>query len=181
MIVNKKRLAVPSPGYCNKWQYSELNTINLNTNFINNIDSTWLNIIEDTSWKISANVTKAEYTPSEFYVEEKIDSSVGTSKVGLINASDYGFAASPSAWTLNLTNYNDTVATSNNWIFINVNEWILPSGDSGYVFYLSNTGDLPSYGQANSAYNVRPTLYLQASVKYAGGLGTKDSPIILEV
>ena len=181
MVANTNILAAPDPVYCNKWQYSELNNINLNTNFINNIGSVWSNIIEDTTWKISANVDTAIYTPSKFYVQEKIGSSVVTSKVGLIYASDYGFAASPSAWTLNLTNYNNTVATSNNWIFINVNEWILPSGDSGYVFYLSNTGDLPRYGSANSVFSTRPTLYLKASVKYAGGLGTKDSPIILEV
>ena len=183
MVANKNILAapfVPSPEGCNKWQYSELNNINLNTNFINNIGSVWSNMIEDTTWKISANVDTAEHTPSEFYGKEEVDSSVNKTKVGLIYASDYGFAASPSAWTLNLTNYNNTVATSNNWIFINVNEWVLPSSNSGYVFYLSNAG-LLSYGNANSVFSTRPTLYLKASVKYAGGLGTKDSPIILEV
>ncbi|MEF2663628.1 MAG: hypothetical protein U0M92_04885, partial [Bacilli bacterium] len=39
----------------NTWSESNLNKINLNTNFINNIGSTWANKIATTTWKVGGN------------------------------------------------------------------------------------------------------------------------------
>lgn len=46
-----------------------MNTINLNTNYLNNIGTTWSNMIEDTTWKVSGHSTSS-VTPSEMYKEE---------------------------------------------------------------------------------------------------------------
>ena len=175
----------------NTWSESNLNKINLNTNFINNIGMTWSNMIEDTTWKVSGHTT-FDVTPSEMYTAEITSAtktygpSDGTSKIGLMYASDYGFAASPSAWTTTLRNYdgNDVNGTSIitiNWMYMGCNDWtISPYSYSNSVFTLNHSGYVYSYS-ARSGYGSRPVLYLKSSVLYAGGLGTKDSPITLVV
>ena len=176
----------------NTWSTSLLNKINLNTNYLNNIGTTWSNMIEDATWKVSGHSTP-EVTPREMYTAEITNAtktygpSNGTSKVGLVYVSDYGFAASPGAWTTTLNYYdgddaNGTSIITINWMYMGHNEWTMsPSSSySNYVFFLASGGyvnDSYAYG----GYGSRPVLYLKASVLYAGGSGTKDSPITLVV
>ena len=176
----------------NEWSTSLLNKTNLNTNYLNNIGTTWSNMIEDATWKVSGHSTN-KVTPSEMYTREITNatktygSSDGTSKIGLMYASDYGFAASPSAWTKTLYNYsgNDANGTSIktiNWMYMGYYDWTLTpnSSDSSSVFSLNSFGTL-SYGGAFFGYGSRPVFYLKSSVLYDGGSGTKDSPITLVV
>ena len=51
-LANKNIIAVPEPSGCNEWNYSDLNTINLNANFIKNIGTTWSEKIATTTWKV---------------------------------------------------------------------------------------------------------------------------------
>ena len=176
----------------NIWNTSLLNKINLNTNYLNKIGTTWSNLIEDATWKVSGHSTSA-VTPSEMYTAEITNATKtygpndGTSKIGLMYVSDYGFAASPSAWTTTLRNYggNDVNGTSIktiNWMYIGYLEWTMApvSWNSFDVFSLSDDG--PVYqSNANAYWGSRPVLYLKSSVLYDGGLGTKDSPITLVV
>ena len=185
----------------NTWSTSLLNKINLNTNYLNNIGTTWSNLIEDATWKVSGHTTGG-VTPSEMYTKEITNAyktygpSNGTSKIGLMYASDYGFAASPSAWTKTLYNYggNDANGTSIitiNWMYIGHMEWTISpdSSSSDRVFYLYNSGYfdnlfsgnvLDDFGELRGC-GFRPVVYLKASVLFAGGSGTKDSPITLVV
>ena len=176
----------------NVWSTSLLNKINLNTNYLNNIGTTWSNLIEDATWKISGHSTSS-VTPSEMYTAEITNAtktygpSDGTSKIGLVYASDYGFAASPSAWTKTLVNYggddvNGTSIKTINWMYMGNSDWTISprSSNSRNVFSLSNLGNV-NYVSAYYGYGSRPVVYLKASVLYAGGSGTKDSPITLVV
>ena len=176
----------------NTWSTSLLNKINLNTNYLNNIGTTWSNLIEDATWKVSGHSTRS-VTPSEMYTAEITNAtktygpSDGTSKIGLMYVSDYGFAASPSAWTETLANYdgndaNGTLIKTINWMYMGNYEWTISpySSNSFSVFTLNSRGDVNNFA-AGADYGSRPVLYLKASVLYAGGLGTKDSPITLVV
>ena len=176
----------------NTWSTSLLNKINLNTNYLNNIGTTWSNLIEDATWKVSGHSTRS-VTPSEMYTAEITNAtktygpSDGTSKMGLMYVSDYGFAASPSAWTETLANYdgndaNGTLIKTINWMYMGNYEWTISpySSNSFSVFTLNDRGDVNNFA-AGADYGSRPVLYLKASVLYAGGLGTKDSPITLVV
>ena len=176
----------------NTWSTSLLNKINLNTNYLNNIGTTWSNLIEDAIWKVSGHSTRS-VTPSEMYTAEITNAtktygpSDGTSKIGLMYVSDYGFAASPSAWTETLANYdgndaNGTLIKTINWMYMGNYEWTISpySSNSFSVFTLNSRGDVNNFA-AGADYGSRPVLYLKASVLYAGGLGTKDSPITLVV
>ena len=176
----------------NEWSTSLLNKINLNTNYLNNIGTTWSNLIEDATWKVSGHSTNF-VTPSKMYTAEITNAtktygpSDGTSKIGLMYVSDYGFAASPSAWTETLANYdgndaNGTLIKTINWMYMGNYEWTISpySSNSFSVFTLNDRGDVNNFA-AGADYGSRPVLYLKASVLYAGGLGTKDSPITLVV
>ena len=187
---NWNHKAANSPS--NTWSTSLLNKINLNTNYLNNIGTTWSNLIEDATWKVSGH-SSIEITPSEMYTREITNAtktygpSNGTSKIGLMYASDYGFAASPSAWTKNLYNYSDndvngTSIKTINWMYMGHNEWTISPNSSYnlFVFGLDYNGYVSYYG-ANYGFGSRPVLYLKSSVLYAGGSGTKDSPITLVV
>ena len=168
----------------NTWSTSLLNKINLNTNYLNNIGTTWSNMIEDATWKVSGHTT-SEVTSSEMYTAEITNAtktygpSDGTSKIGLMYVSDYGFAASPSAWTIKMSSYDNS---SINWMYMGNYEWTISpySSNSFSVFTLNNAGYVNNFA-AGADYGSRPVLYLKASVLYAGGLGTKDSPITLVV
>ena len=106
----------------------------------------------------------------------------GTSKIGLMYASDYGFAAAPSTWTSNVSDYGSSAITAVNWMYMGLNEWTITpySSDSSNVYMCLYSGGLHA-NLDHHAEGARPVLYLKASVAYAGGSGTKDSPITLVV
>ena len=172
----------------NVWSTSLLNKINLNTNYLNNIGMTWSNLIEDTTWKVGGGSSSA-VTPSKMYTAEITNAtktygpSNGTSKIGLMYASDYGFAAASNTWSTTMASYNNSSITSVNWMYMGHYEWTMaPFLPIDYnVFYVNNNGNLPSRGEASDGYGTRPVLYLKSSVLYAGGSGTKNSPITLVV
>ena len=157
--------------------------MNLNTNYLNNIGTTWSNMIENTTWKVSGHTTNG-VTPKAMYTAEITNATKtygpenGTSKIGLMYVSDYGFAASSRYWITTLSNYNESV--NRNWMYMGLAEWTITpySLDSDGVFYLGDSGTLngDSTGSGNGA---RPVLYLKASVAYAGGSGTQSDPIII--
>ena len=111
----------------------------------------------------------------------------GTSKIGLVYLSDYGFAASPSAWTKNLFDYNSadvngTSITTINWMYMGYNEWTISpySSNSNVVFYLDGDGYVDNY-PADFGFGSRPVLYLDASVYKIDGDGSLNNPYIVEM
>ena len=170
----------------NEWGTSLFNKINLNKNYLNNIGTTWSNLIEDTTWKVSGHTTdivtpKAMFTAEITNATKTYGPENGTSKI--MYASDYGFAAAPSAWTTNLHSYNSSSITSVNWMNINMKiyEWTITpySSYSDVVFLLTNSGYLFSSVASGRNYVSRPVLYLKASVNYVSGSGTAADPILV--
>lgn len=170
------------------WSESNLNKINLNTNFINNIGMTWANKIVTTTWKVGGNTFDniGSSVPSIAYQNEIVAPAENTTydaKIGLMYASDYGFAASPSAWTTTLYNYdgNDANGTSIetiNWMHMGYVDLTISrdSDDSNYVFYVEIDAYMDSYGVSDGR-GVRPSFSLETSVTYVSGDGTQNSPI----
>ncbi len=101
-----------------------------------------------------------------------------SAKVGLMYASDYGFAAAPSAWTTGLSSYDGEAIKNVNWMYMGLYEWTISrnADDAFFVFYVYDTGNL-GYDSANGAYGVRPVFYLTSSVNYVSGSGTAADPI----
>ena len=174
----------------NTWSESNLNKINLNTNFINNIGSTWANKIATTTWKVGGNTFDniGSSVPSIAYQNEIVAPAENTTydaKIGLMYVSDYGFAASPSAWTTTLYNYdgNDAKGTSIktiNWMYMGYYDWMI-SRTSGYsynAFIVSRDGFVYSYF-VSGHYGVRPSFNLLSSITYVSGSGSAVDPILI--
>ena len=173
----------------NTWSESLLNKTNLNTNFINNIGEEWANKIATTTWKVGGNTYSNIYskTPSVVYQNEIVspvttnttdNATEYTAKIGLMYVSDYGFAAEPSAWTLTMGNYNNTTATSTNWMYMGLYEWTISrrADDSGGAFRVVSGGGVGGDG-VNGNDAVRPSFNLESSITYASGSGTQSDPI----
>ena len=170
----------------NTWSTSKLNTTNLNTNYLNNIGTSWSNKIAKHTWKVGGNtyVNIAGVTAPNTYKNEITSPAENTTydaKVGLMYASDYGFAAAPSAWTKTLYKYDGSSVTSINWMYMGLYEWTISrsSDNSTYAFYVYYGGDVNNY-DVYRGYAVRPVLYLASETAYAGGSGTASSPILIK-
>ena len=174
----------------NTWSESNLNKINLNTNFINNIGSTWANKIATTTWKVGGNTFDniGSSVPSIAYQNEIVAPAENTTydaKIGLMYVSDYGFAASPSAWTTTLYNYdgNDAKGTSIktiNWMYMGYYDWMISrnSDDSYYAFIVTRVGNVHFYDVGHYS-GVRPSFNLLSSITYVSGSGSAVDPILI--
>ena len=186
-----------------KWDTGDLNdwarpaTLNteLNIIYLNSLDSIAKNMIGDAKYylggyKDTTITSEVMYsyerkikntTSNEFYYGTNPNNLVG--KLGLMYASDYGYAASDEC-KQTLNNYNNTTCKNNNWLFKSNNEWILPqnASDSGGVFYFySGGGVLCNYRAGGWQFAVRPGLYLKSSVQIIGGSGTSTDPYVVGI
>ena len=175
----------------NTWSTSLLYSKNLNSNYLNNIGSKWTNMIDSVVWKVGGSVdyNLTKQIPQKSY-EYEIISPVSTdtvnAKIGLMYISDYSFAASKDAWNsiLDYTGYGTTSVSSKNWLYLGLHEWTI-TRNSMYNYAVNNIqpgGGV--YGSAGAAISyardaiaVRPTLYLNSSINYSSGEGTKTNSI----
>ena len=175
----------------NTWSTSLLNKTNLNKNFITNIGADWAAKIDATTWKVGGNTwSNIGIKPAKTAYQNEIVSPVTTNttdnattysaKVGLMYASDYGFAAAPSAWTANLYTYNGEAIKNVNWMYMGLYEWTISrtADNAYYVFCVNDTGYL-GYYDAGNAFALRPVFNLTSSVNYASGSGTAADPIVV--
>ena len=178
-LANKNIIAAPNPNYgtCTDWQYSDLNTINLNNNFINNIGETWTKFIINNNWYTS-NISSRSLTVKEIHQEEIKDGSKKySSKIGLIYVSDYGFSSTPDIWTTNMVSY--PCDTEKCWLNTSkYTEWTITVLDSDVLTIYMSSG-LSNVSGVTNYYSVRPTFYLNSDVTYKSGTGTSSDPIII--
>ena len=176
----------------NNWARPGTLNTKLNTTYLNSLDTISKNMIGNTKYYLgSYNKTaiqkdvmyqyerKIQNTTSDkFYYGTNPNSWVG--KLGLMYASDYGYAVSDEC-TQTLYNYYNAICKNNNWLFKVNSEWILPpsanaSSSASGVF----SGGIVSMSVVNNfQYGVRPVLYLTSSAKITGGNGTIGSPYTL--
>ena len=187
---NYKNNTTINSGYgSNTWSTSLLNKTNLNKNFITNIGADWAAKIAETTWKVGGNTWANIGTqPAKTAYQNEIVSPVTTNttdnatdysaKVGLMYASDYGFAAAPSAWTANLYTYNGEAIRNVNWMYMGLLEWTISrsADNASYVLLVNYTG-LVGYNFAYTVLALRPVFYLSSSVNYVSGSGTAADPI----
>ncbi len=170
----------------NVWSKTRLNTINLNTNFINNIGIVWANKIITYTWKVGGNTYEniTSRYPNGAYQNEIVNPATTASynaKIGLMYVSDYGYAASSSSWSTALNGYDNTNVTNENWMYYGSNAvyTITPNTNDAINTYTILHGYM---GFVIGAYNygmVLPCFYLNSNVTYVSGSGTKTSPYII--
>ena len=165
--------------YNNTWSTSTLNST-LNETYLNSLEEAWSNKISTHKWYVKGYFG-TDITPKRMYEAE----STGTSwsgKIGLMYASDYGFAASNSMWATTLYNYS----RGDNWLYLGSGEWLITpysSFDSYAVLYVRSSGyaGRVDSDDVNITKEVRPSFYLISSTTYASGSGTKSDPFRIVV
>ena len=170
----------------NTWSSSSLNTY-LNGEYLTSL-GTLADKIATTTWKVGGGTWSniATSVPKTAYQNEVGSSASSTTvdkKIGLMYVSDYGFAASPSAWTKTLGDYDGTDANGTsiktiNWMYMGYNEWTISrrSDLTNHSFRVHSSGFV-RYDHVTSSFGVRPSFNLESSVKYVSGSGSMSDPV----
>ena len=164
-------------GYSNTWSNSTL------ANYLNNsYDVSNNNMVVSGSWNVGG-ASSYNYTAKAFYSYEQ--GTKWTGKVGLMTASDYGYAVGGDVGARcrksTLYYYDAGGCISNDWMYITV-DWVWTmtpvSSYSDYVFGVVSSGDLTE-SSVYIAYGVIPVVYLNENVRITGGTGEEGSPFTL--
>ena len=172
------------------WTTSSLKT-ELNTTYLNGLNDD-KNMIGDAKYYLGyGGSTKDSYYKSERNSIKNIETNSPISwigKIGLMYASDYGYAITSGVCDRELDAL-DPDCIQHNWIYSddNTTMWLInPMGEnSGDSFCAAIVnGGIPSQGKViqevkNYSYFVVPTLYLNSLVKIIGGSGTSTNPYTL--
>ncbi len=168
-----KRVKVaPSDGF--NWNKTDDNTWGsstlyqaLNGGYLSKLGTTWKNKIATTTWHVGGHNTY-EVTPKVMYDVEIKSSPTVSAQIGLMYASDYGFASEQNSWASSLYGYDNAKNNNreNNWLFNNVYEWTisLDSRFSNLAFYVYDGGGVRTRNIVNYACGVRPSFYLNTNV-----------------
>ena len=95
------------------------------------------------------------------YDKEKTSQTSTTLKIGLMYASDYGYAMNN--------------GYKNNWLFTKGYEWTMTAYNASNPVYVNRSGGL-SNSTAYYGYAVRPVLYLKSNVYVVSGDGSEGNP-----
>ena len=167
----------------NTWSESNLNTVNLNKNYLDNIGVEWSSKIAEHTWQVGgvsyANVYSSP-VQTAFTYEAGVNNANTTynAKIGLMYVSDYGYAAIPEDWTINM---GISRVTANNWMYLGIYEWTISrhSDYSFFAWYVYEGGRLVNDRVSSLRYGIRPCFHLDSSVAYAGGTGTASDPFLI--
>ena len=174
-------------GNSNNWARPATLNTELNTTYLNSLTSEAQSMIGNTKYylggyndslKIQKDVmyqNERKISGSTYYNGSNPNSWVG--KLGLMYASDYGYAASDEC-TQTLYNYDNATCKNNNWLFKGNTEWILPqlASSSVYAFYVLSGGRVNDNSVGGNQYGGRPVLYLKSNVLITSGDGTSSNP-----
>ena len=155
-------------------------------------------MIGDSLWYLGAIRTNnsASVTPIDAYTDERGNQAYDNTrqtlwigKVGLVYASDYGYATSggstesrESCLYKDLFYWKNDECSQNNWLYKADGNWwtITPySHTSNDVIGIYSNGTALNYLVYSGGCAVYPTVYLKSSVKIISGKGTSDNPYIL--
>ena len=117
-------------------------------------------IYDGVYWNIGVSGSTST-TGKTQYDKEKTSQTSTTLKIGLMYASDYGYAINS--------------GYKNNWLFTKGYEWTMTAYSSSYPVSVSDIGGLYSFN-AYLGYAVRPVLYLKSNVYVISGDGSEGNP-----
>lgn len=129
-------------------------------------------MVEDVYFNIGAG-DETYKTAADYYTQEIATHATSASKIGLMYASDWGYANDEFSGELGFTTM-PFGSSKNNWLSSN-NEWTMSGYSSSYPLIVSHLGSLFSNASSNGS-SIRPVLYLKSNVYVVSGTGTKVDP-----
>ena len=163
--------------YCYTYSTSAAGTCDYSSDGIDASDY-YGNMIEDVYYNVGAGDSTYK-TADNYYTQEIASYASATSKIGLMYASDWGYAIEGFTGVLGSSG-SPASYMNKNWLFSNGYEWTMSAYSSscpltvdynGYLYY-----DSASFGNA-----ARPVLYLKSNVYVTGGTGSKTDPYRLGI
>ena len=171
-LLNKCYLGKTSS--CDDYCYAGTDTIGMCNYSLIGIDedSNYGKMVENVYYYIGFG-DKAFHTADDQYDLEINRYSSSLSKIGLMYASDFGYAVEGYS---GIIGYGGTIEqyTQKNWLFMCENEWLIGAYSDTIQLWISN-GYLSS-NVANVNYATRPVLYLKPDVYVVSGTGTQVDP-----
>ena len=130
-------------------------------------------MVEDVYFNVGAGDSTYK-TAANYYTQEIATHATSTSKIGLMYASDWGYAIEDFTEGLG---YDGSPQNSSdkNWLFSNGYEWTMSAYSSSNPLSANGSGYL-GFDSASFGYAARPVLYLKSNVYVVSGTGSKVDP-----
>ena len=135
------------------------------------------NMIENVYWNVGEPSSSGYVNADDQYTKEIASYTSSTSKIGLMYASDWGYAIEGFTGVLGSSGrpYN---YMNKNWLFSNGYEWTMSAYSSSHPLDVSCRGYL-NYSHSYDGYAARPVLYLKSNVHVVSGSGSEADPYII--
>ena len=148
----------------------------------NVIKNKYQNLISESIWNLGG-ISSDSQSVKKNYQEERGNLKASSSKplfwkgkVGLIYASDYGYASTSNQCHNNDNNIN---CTNENWLG-NLSFWTLTTTNFSNIYPIGIRNNYVSRANAfANYYSVFPSVFLKSSVKIVDGNGSIDNPYII--
>ncbi|MDD5865625.1 MAG: hypothetical protein PUD07_03995 [bacterium] len=144
------------------------------TNIGINASDYYGNMIESVYWNVGEPSSGTYVNADSQYTKEIARYTSSTSKIGLMYASDWGYAIEGFTGKLDST----SSYMNKNWLFTNGYEWTMSAFYSSKPHNVISGGYLLSSDSYNG-YAARPALYLKSNVYVVSGSGSEADPYII--
>ena len=158
--------------YCYSYSTSAKGTCDYSSDGID-ITDYYGKMIEDVYFNVGAG-NETYKTAANYYTQEIATHATSTSKIGLMYASDWGYAIEGFTGVLG-SDGSPQNSSDKNWLFSNGYEWTMSAYSSSSPLRVVCRGFL-NYRSASTGYAARPVLYLKSNVYVVSGKGTKVDP-----
>ena len=158
--------------YCYSYNNSGKGTCDYSSDGIDSSDF-YGKMIVDVYFNVGAG-DETYKTAANYYTQEIATHATSTSKIGLMYASDWGYAIERFTGVLGRSGSPQN-SSDKNWLMSNGDEWTMSAYSSSMPLHASYYGNL-NFAQAVSGYSIRPVLYLKSNVYVVSGTGTKVDP-----
>ena len=130
-------------------------------------------MVEDVYFNVGAGDSTFK-TAANYYTQEIATHATSTSKIGLMYASDWGYAIEGFTEVLGRGGSPQN-SSDKNWLLSNGCEWTMSAHISSHPLCTDINGYL-YYNSASAGYAARPALYLKSNVYVVSGTGSKVDP-----
>ena len=163
--------------YCYSYGTSAVGLCNYSSDGIKESEY-YENMIEDVYYNVGAG-DSTNKTADNYYTQEIASYASSASKIGLMYASDWGYAIKGFTGVLG-SNGSPQSYMNKNWLFSNGAEWTMSAYSSSNPLYVDYIGYL-HHLNASVGLAARPVLYLKSNVYVTGGTGSKTNPYRLGI
>ena len=173
-LLNKCYLGKKSScdSYCYSYSTSAKGTCDYSSVGIDTADY-YGKMVEDVYFNVGAG-DETYNTAANYYTQEIATHAASASKIGLMYASDWGYAIEGFTGVLG-RNGSPDYSSDKNWLFSNGTESIMSAYSSSKPLIVIYVSWLNS-GSAATGASIRPVLYLKSNVYVVSGTGTKVDP-----